>query len=391
MGLAARAGYGHVSGETVYERWWNEMMSPEHDGMAAMMGLTHKPFGTLSTGKPVIEYRMRNASGLEIRFLDLGGIVTTILAPDRQGRFDNVTLDQADMAGYEANPGHFGALIGRFANRIGGAAFTLGGKTYHLAANDGPNTLHGGTVGFDRAIWSVTAAQSGHALSAVLTHVSPDGDEGFPGTLRVEVAYSLNDDNEFRIDYQAVTTAETVLNLTNHAYFNLAGNDRGSTLDQIVQINAESYTPVDATGIPTGEIARVEGTPLDLRQPKPIAAGIRVAHPQILMQKGYDHNWVLDKPGPNAMTLAARAYDPSSGRVLEVETTEPGLQFYTGNYLGGGSAGTAGVAYRQSDAYCFETQHFPDSPNKPNFPSTTLLPGHIFRSSTVYRFKTDRG
>jgi aldose 1-epimerase len=367
------------------------MMSPESGGTPASMGLTHKPFGTHSTGKAVTEYRMRNALGLEIRFLDLGGIVTAILAPDRQGRFANVTLDQADMPGYEANPGHFGALIGRFGNRIGGAAFTLGGKTYHLAANDHGNTLHGGTVGFDRAIWSVTAAQSGQALSAVLTHVSPDGDEGFPGTLKVEVVYSLNDDNEFRIDYQAVTSAETVLNLTNHAYFNLAGNDRGSALDQIVQINAESFTPVDATGIPTGEIAPVDGTPLDLRQPKPIAAGIRVAHPQILMQKGYDHNWVLDKPSPNAMTLAARAYDPTSGRVLEVETTEPGLQFYTGNYLGGGTAGTAGVAYRQSDGYCFETQHFPDSPNKPHFPTTVLLPGHIFRSSTVYRFKTDRG
>jgi aldose 1-epimerase len=366
-------------------------MSPVNDNSLEVMGLTQKPFGILSTGKAVTEYRMRNAAGLEIRFLDLGGIVTAILAPDRQGRFDNVTLDQADMAGYEANPGHFGALIGRFGNRIGGAAFTLGGKTYHLAANDHGNTLHGGLVGFDRAIWGVTAAQSGQALSAVLTHVSPDGDEGFPGTLKVEVAYSLNDDNEFRIDYQAVTTAETVLNLTNHAYFNLAGAGQGSALDQIVQINAESYTPVDATGIPAGEIAPVAGTPLDFRQPKPIAAGIRIAHPQILMQKGYDHNWVLDKPGPHAMTFAARAYDPASGRVLEVETTEPGLQFYTGNYLGGGSVGTAGVAYRQSDGYCFETQHFPDSPNKPHFPTTVLLPGHIFRSSTVYRFKTDRG
>jgi aldose 1-epimerase len=366
-------------------------MRQTHGGGTTAMSLTHKHFGTLSSGRAVTEYRMRNAAGVEVRFLDLGGIVTTILAPDRQGRFANVTLDQADMAGYEKNPGHFGALIGRFANRIGGAAFTLGGTTYRLAANDHGNTLHGGLAGFDRAIWSVTAAQSGQALSAVLSHVSPDGDEGFPGTLKVEVVYSLNDEHEFRIDYQAVTTAETVINLTNHAYFNLAGNDQGSALDHIVQINAESYTPVGPTGIPTGEIASVAGTPLDLRHPKPIAAGIRVAHPQILMQKGYDHNWVLDKPGPHAMTLAARAYDPVSGRVLEVETTEPGLQFYTGNYLGGGSAGTAGVAYRQSDAFCFETQHFPDSPNKPQFPSTTLLPGHIFRSSTVYRFKTDRG
>jgi aldose 1-epimerase len=392
MGLPQRRGYaGFNNRGTEHERRWNDTMSPESSGTAVAMGLTHKPFGTLSSGKAVTEYRMRNVAGLEVRFLDLGGIVTAILAPDRQGRFANVTLDQSDMAGYEANPGHFGALIGRFANRIGGAAFSLGGQTYHLAANDHGNTLHGGIVGFDRAVWNVTAAQSGHALSAVLTHVSPDGDEGFPGTLRVEVVYSLNDENEFRIDYQAVTTAETVVNLTNHAYFNLAGNDQGSALDQIVQINAESYTPVGTDGIPTGDIAPVEGTPLDLRQPKPIAAGIRVAHPQILMQSGYDHNWVLDKPSPNAMTLAARAYDPASGRVLEVETTEPGLQFYTGNYLGGGSAGTAGVAYRQSDAYCFETQHFPDSPNKPHFPPTVLLPGHIFRSSTVYRFKTDRG
>jgi aldose 1-epimerase len=354
-----------------------------------IIGLTHRAFGTLSDGRMVTEYRMRNAGGFEVRFLDLGGIVTTILAADRQGRFANVTLDQADMAGYEVNPGHFGALIGRFANRIGGASFMLGGKTYPLAANDGPNTLHGGLKGFDRAIWSVMSAQSGHALSAVLSHVSPDGDEGFPGTLKVEVVYSLNDENEFRIDYRAETTAETVINLTNHAYFNLAGNDQGSVLDQIVSINADFYTPVDSGGIPTGEIAPVDGTPLDLRQAKPIAAGIRAAHPQILMQRGYDHNWVLNQPAPHTMTLAATAYDPASGRIMEVDTTEPGLQFYTGNYLGGGSAGTAGVAYRQSDAFCFETQHFPDSPNKPRFPTTVLLPGHSFRSSTVYRFKTD--
>jgi aldose 1-epimerase len=334
---------------------------------------------------------MRNAAGFEVRFLDLGGIVTAIMAPDRQGRFANVTLDQGDIATYEANPGYFGALIGRYANRIGGAAFTLGGKTYRLADNNDGNCLHGGLVGFDKAIWNVTAAQSGLTLSAVLTHVSPDGDEGFPGTLTVEVVYSLNDENAFRIDYQATTTAETVLNLTNHAYFNLAGNDRGSVLDHIVQINAESFTPVGANGIPTGEIAPVEGTPLDLRHPKPIAAGIRIAHPQILMQRGYDHNWVLDKASPHSMTLAARAYEPVSGRAMEVETTEPGVQFYTANYLGGGSAGTAGVAYRQSDAFCFETQHFPDSPNQPHFPTTVLQPGHIFRSSTVYRFKTDRG
>jgi aldose 1-epimerase len=353
-------------------------------------GLTHQLFGTLSDGRAVTEYRMRNARGFELRFLDLGGIVTAIMAPDRQGRFANVNLDQADMAGYEINPGHFGALIGRFANRIGGAAFTLAGKTYRLAANDGDNTLHGGVVGFDRAIWSVMAAQSGHALSAILSHVSPDGDEGFPGMLKVEVVYSLNDENEFRIDYRAETTAETVINLTNHAYFNLAGNDQGSVLDHIVSINADSFTPVDTAGIPTGEIALVDGTPLDLRQPKPIGAGIRVAHPQILMQRGYDHNWVLNKPAPHAMTLAATAYEPSSGRIMEVDTTEPGVQFYTANYLGGGSAGTAGVAYRQSDAFCFETQHFPDSPNKPSFPTTILLPGHSFRSSTVYRFKTDR-
>ena len=359
------------------------------DQTGEVTGLTHAIFGRLSDGRVVTEYRMRNADGFEVRFLDLGGIVTTILAPDRLGRFANVTLDQADMAGYEENPGHFGALIGRFANRIGGAAFTLGGKTYPLAANDGANTLHGGLKGFDRAIWSVMAAQSGHALSAVLSHVSPDGDEGFPGTLKVEVVYSLNDENEFRIDYRAETSAETVINLTNHAYFNLAGNDQGSVLGHILSINADFYTPVDTGGIPTGEIAPVDGTPFDLRQPKPIAVGIRVAHPQILFQRGYDHNWVLNQAAPHAMTLAATAYDPVSGRIMEVDTTEPGLQFYTANYLGGGSAGTAGVAYRQSDAFCLETQHFPDSPNKPRFPTTVLLPGHSFRSSTVYRFKTD--
>jgi aldose 1-epimerase len=353
-------------------------------------GLHNQPYGQLSDGRTVTEYRLRNAAGFELRFLDLGGIVTTIMAPDRQGQVANVNLDHADLALYERNPGYFGALIGRYANRIGGAGFTLGGKRYDLAANNGPNTLHGGNVGFDKAIWQVRAAQSGSALSAVLSHTSPDGDEGFPGTMKIEVVYSLQEENEFRIDYQATTTAETVINLTNHVYFNLAGNDQGSILDHIVEINAEHYTPVDLHGIPTGEIAPVEGTPLDFRTAKPIGAGIRMAHPQILRQNGYDHNWVLDKPAPQALTFAARAYEPKSGRIMEVETTEPGLQLYTGNYLGGGSAGTAGVAYRQSDAFCFETQHFPDSPNRPEFPTTVLQPGHIFRSSTIYRFKTDR-
>jgi aldose 1-epimerase len=353
------------------------------------IGLSHRPFGRLADGSEVTEHRMRTEDGVEVRFLDLGGIVTAILVPDRHGRLANVTLDQADMAGYEENPGHFGALIGRYANRIGGAAFPLHGKTYRLAANEKGNTLHGGVQGFDRAIWTVTAAQSGHALSAILSHTSPDGDEGFPGTLTVEVVYSLNEQREFRIDYRAETTAATVINLTNHAYFNLGGNDSGSVLEHLVEINADAFTPMDATGIPTGEIAPVDGTPFDLRYPKPIAAGIRIAHPQILLGHGYDHNWVLNKPAPHAMTLAARAYHPVSGRIMEVDTTEPGVQFYTANYLGGGSAGTAGRAYRQSDAFCFETQHFPDSPNKPSFPSTVLEPGHVFRSSTVYRFKTD--
>ncbi|GAB0119727.1 aldose epimerase family protein [Acidisoma sp. 7E03] len=361
-------------------------------GRASDMGisLSRQSAGRLSTGEEVTEYRMRNAAGFELRFLDRGGIVTALMAPDRHGRFANVTLDHADLPLYETNPGYFGAIIGRYANRLGGARFSLGGKTYSLAANNGPNTLHGGLAGFDKALWEVKAAQSGLTLSAVLSHTSPDGDEGFPGTLKVEVVYTVLEANEFRIDYQAVTTAETVINLTNHAYFNLAGNDQGSVLDHIVEINAERFTPVDLTGIPTGELAPVAGTPLDFRTPKPIGAGIRIPHPQILRQNGYDHNYVLEKPSPQALTFAARAYDPKTGRIMEVETTEPGLQFYTANYLGGGSAGTAGVAYRQSDAFCFETQHFPDSPNKPDFPTTTLLPGHIFRSTTLYRFKTDR-
>ncbi|HEX3984334.1 MAG TPA: aldose epimerase family protein [Acidisoma sp.] len=354
-------------------------------------GLHHESFGQLSDGRPVTQYRLRNAAGFELRFLDLGGIVTAIMAPDRNGHFANVNLDHVDLALYEQNPGYFGAIIGRYANRIGGAAFVLGGRHYPLEANDGPNCLHGGLKGFDKAVWDVHAAQSGAALSAVLKHTSPDGDEGFPGILKVEVVYSLQEENAFRIDYQATTTAETVINLTNHAYFNLAGNDQGSVLEHIVEISAETYTPVDPNGIPTGTVESVAGTPLDFRTPKPIGAGIRIPHPQILRQNGYDHNFVLDKPAPQALTFAARAYEPKSGRIMEVETTEPGLQFYTANYLGGGSAGTAGVAYRQSDAFCFETQHFPDSPNKPEFPTVVLQPGHIFRSTTIYRFKTDRG
>ena len=344
-------------------------------------------FGTLADGRDVAEYTLRNVSGMEVRLITFGGIVTAIKVPDRQGRFANVALGFDSLAKYEAEHPYFGAITGRYANRIGGGRFSLDGVEYRLFKNDGDNSLHGGAVGFDKRLWS--ASENGGAVE--LAYRSPAGEEGYPGNLDVRVRYSLDDSNGLRIDYAAETDAPTVLNLTNHSYFNLRGEGEGAIYDHILTLNADRYTPTDESQIPTGEIANVAGTPFDFRLAKTIGAGQRSAHPQILAAKGYDHNFVLNRAGleAGALGLAARVYEPASGRIMEVWTTEPGLQFYGGNFLDATLVGASGRLYRQSDGFALETQRFPDSPNKPGFPTTVLRPGERFTSATVYRFSTD--
>ncbi|HEX4261161.1 MAG TPA: aldose epimerase family protein [Acetobacteraceae bacterium] len=359
-------------------------------GVARADSLSHASAGKLSDGRAVDIYTMRNSHGMIVRFLSLGGTITQINTADRSGHVDNVVLGYPDLASYDSHTStYFGAIVGRYGNRIAKGTFQLDGHTYHLPINNGVNSLHGGTNGFNLQIWDVTPKQVPNGVAAVLSYTSPDGQDGYPGTLTVEVTYTLTDANALRIDYRATTDKPTVLNLTNHSYFNLDGNGSGSALDQQVQINADAYTPTDATQIPTGQIAPVAGTPMDFRTLHPIGASISAPFEQLVLAHGYDHNWVLNRTKPGALDFAARAYSPLTGRVLDVFTTEPGVQFYTSNYILGAFIGSSGTIYRQGDGYTFETQHFPDSPNHPNFPSTRLDPGQTFNSTTVFRFSTD--
>ncbi|MCY4146123.1 MAG: galactose mutarotase [Chloroflexi bacterium] len=344
-------------------------------------------FGRLANGEEIVEYTLQNARGMQVKFITYGGIITSIRVPDRGGRLANVALGFDSLAHYAGEHPYFGAITGRFANRIAGGRFVLDGVAYNLAKNDGPNSLHGGAVGFDRRVWQAQARDGAVALR----YHSPDGEEGYPGALDVVVRYGLDDDNALRIDYTAETDAPTVLNLTNHSYFNLLGEGEGSIDEHILTINAEEYTPTDAAQIPTGEIAPVENTPFDFRIPKAIGPGQRSAHPQIVRAKGYDHNFVLCRAGlaPGELGFAARVYELVSGRIMEVWTSEPGIQFYAGNMLDTTLVGSSGRLYRQSDGLALETQRFPDSPNQPHFPSVVLRPGERFRSTTVYKFSTD--
>jgi aldose 1-epimerase len=351
-------------------------------------GIRREPFGAVD-GRPVDRFVLTNGAGVRVAILNLGGIVQAIEAPDRTGRFANVVLGFATAAAYLTDGPYFGCVAGRYANRIAGGRFTLDGRAYQLAINNGPNHLHGGIRGFNKHLWEATERTDGDGLGVELRRVSPDGEEGYPGTLTVAVTYTLNGANALRIDYRATTDAPTILNLTNHAYFNLAGEGTGSVEGHELQLNAGRYTPTDPTLIPTGELAEVAGTPFDFTSPRPIGERLRDAgSPQIARARGYDHNFVLDRPQPDdgSPVPAARVREPGRGRILEVSTTEPGVQFYSGNFLDGTLAGTSGRAYRQGDGFCLETQHFPDSPNQPGFPSTVLRPGREYRSTTVFAF-----
>jgi len=348
--------------------------------------VSRAPWGKTPDGTPVERYTVKNSHGMTVRILSYGGIIQSLQAPDRRGHKANVVLGFDNLQDYVDKSPYFGAIIGRYANRIAKGTFTLDGTTYRLPVNDGPNTLHGGTKGFDKIVWTATTFTTPKTAGVVLRHTSPDGDMGFPGKLTTQVTYTLDQKNQLRMDYRATTDAPTVINLTNHAYFNLAGEGSGDIYDHRLKIWAKSYTPVDKTLIPTGEIAKVAGTPFDFRRSTAIGDRIREDDQQLIYGLGYDHNWVLDRSSGTGLQRAARARDPQSGRILTVSTTEPGLQFYSGNFLDSTLVGTSGRMYRQGDAFTLETQHYPDSPNQPNFPSTVLRPGEEFRSSTIYGF-----
>jgi aldose 1-epimerase len=331
-------------------------------------------------------YTLKNAHGIELKVLDYGGIIVSLKVPDRTGKLGDVVLGYDSLAGYERASPYFGAVIGRYGNRIAHGRFTLDGRTYALATNNGPNHLHGGVRGFDKVVWDVTPLEARDSVALILRRTSPDGEEGYPGTLHATVTYTLTSRNEVIFDYQATADRATPVNLTQHSYFNLAGDGSGDILGHVVTLNADHFTPVDSTLIPTGELHSVAGTPFDFRSPTPIGARIDADDVQLRYGRGYDHNFVLNKRGGESLTLGARVYEPSSGRVMEIHTTEPGLQFYSGNFLDGTLRGKNGVVYRHRYGFAMETQHFPDSPNKPGFPSTILRPGAEYRSRTIYAF-----
>jgi aldose 1-epimerase len=342
-------------------------------------------WGKLPESTPVELYTLTNSNGMEARITTYGGAVVSLTAPDRSGRYGDVVLGMDDLSGYLKGVPYFGALIGRYGNRIGHAQFQLAGKTYVLPKNDGDNCLHGGTRGFDKHVWSAREVESSDGPSLELTYISADGEEGFPGKLSARVIYTLTGKNELKIDYSATTDKDTVVNLTNHSYFNLAGAGEGDILNHEVTINADRFTPVDRSLIPTGELRAVTGTPFDFKHSTTPGARINQNDEQLRFGKGYDHNWVLNK-GNGGLTKAAEVYEPKSGRVMEVWTTEPGLQFYTGNFLDGSIHGKGGRAYVYRGAFCMETQHYPDSPNKPSFPTTELKPGATYHTTTIYHF-----
>jgi aldose 1-epimerase len=345
-------------------------------------------FGTTPQGSPVELYTFTNAHGLEVRAITYGGIIVSLRVPDKRGHLDDVALGLENLAAYLDNKPYLGAIIGRYGNRIAGAKFKLDGVTYSLAANNGPNTLHGGNTGFNKVLWRAESFDNAKGAGLIFTHTSPDGEEGYPGNLKVKVTYTLTDSNELIFDYEATTDKSTPVNLTQHTYFNLAGEGHGDILGHHLMLNADRFTPVDKNLIPLGELRSVKNTPFDFTKPTAIGARINQNDEQLVLGKGYDHNFVINRKGDSA-ELTARVHEPESGRIMEVYTTEPGVQFYSGNFLDG-VAGKNGHVYKQRYGFCLETQHFPDSPNQTAFPSTILRPGEIYRSRTMYKFSVEK-
>jgi aldose 1-epimerase len=360
-------------------------------------------FGTTPEGVKVFRYTLTNGQNMRVKIITYGGIIQSIEVPDRHGHKANVALGFNNLDDYLSRNPYFGCITGRYANRIAKGQFTLDGVDYQLDINNDPNSLHGGFEGFDKKVWEVTKEfRDKNGVGIELHYLSRAGEggeqvgdtdrvKGYPGDLDTYVTYTLTKDNAIRMDYRATTNAPTIVNLTNHTYFNLAGEGSGTIYDHELRLNAKHYTPVDPTLIPTGEIAPVAGTPLAFTRPVAIGARIRDSFPQLVIGRGYDHNFVLDRPSPDdkALILAARVREPTSGRVLKILTTEPGIQFYSGNFLDGTLVGTSGKMYRQGDGFALETQHFPDSPNHPNFPSTVLRPSQVYQTTTIYKFSTD--
>ena len=353
---------------------------------AAEPRISKQAFGT-ADGQAVELFTLTNARGAEAKIMTYGGVLVSLKIPDRQGKLADVVLGCENLEGYLKQTAFFGAIVGRYGNRIGKGKFSLNGHEYSLARNNGENHLHGGLKGFDKVIWSVKEIKGKAGVGLALSYVSKDGEEGYPGTMRVTVVYTLTNSNELKIDYAATTDKDTVVNLTHHSYFNLAGAGEGNILGHELMLNANRFTPVDDGLIPTGELQSVIGTPMDFLRPAKIGSRIENKDQQLTIGRGYDHNWVLNRKGAGP-GLAARVYEPTSGRVMEVYTTEPGIQFYTGNFLDGTITGKGGKVYQQRYGFCLETQHFPDSPNKPRFPSTVLKPGHPYKSTTTFKFST---
>jgi aldose 1-epimerase len=361
--------------------------------VGAAMTVTQAAFGTMPDGTAIDLFTLTNAHGIEVRLITYGAAIASLKTPDRDGRFEDIVTGFDTLGGYVERSRFFGAVVGRYANRIASARFTLDGRTYALAANNGDNHLHGGRVGFDKVVWKGAPFERDGTVGVVMTYVSKDGDEGYPGTVRVTVTYTLTPRDELTTDYSATSDKATPINLTNHSYFNLSGDGHGDVLRHLLTIDADRYTPTDAGQIPTGEHAPVAGTPFDFRRAEPIGVRIDAADEQIRRAAGYDHNFVLrgwSAASPDRLHHAARLVDPASGRTLDIATTEPGLQFYSGNKLDGSIVGKGGHVYGPRTALCLEPQHFPDSPNRTNFPSTILRPAQEFRSKTTYTFGVTR-
>lgn len=331
-------------------------------------------------------FNMVNKNGLEVTVSDFGGVITSLKTKDRSGKLEDIVQGYENIEDYKDNPPHLGALIGRFGNRIAGGKFELNGQIYELAVNQAPNHLHGGNVGFDKVLWNAKMVDVDGVKALELSYLSKDGEEGYPGNLNVVARYMLTDNDELRIDYEATTDKDTVLNLTNHSYFNLKGHDKGSILDHELKINADSFTATDANMIPTGELVNIAGTPLDFQTFHPIGERIDADYEPLRLGSGYDHNYVINSSKEGELTLAAEVYEKESGRVMEVLTTEPGVQLYTANFLEVDGAGKGGASYSPRSSFCLETQHFPDSPNRPEFPSTVLRKGEVYKQTTIYKF-----
>jgi aldose 1-epimerase len=347
--------------------------------------VTSRPFGVLPDGKEVTLYTVKNSQGVEMSVMNYGGIIVSLKVPDKNGKLDDVVLGYDSLSAYLKSNPYFGALIGRYGNRIAKGKFSLDGVQYMLPVNDGENHLHGGTKGFDKVYWDIQVPADSSSL--VLTYKSADGEQGYPGNLDMSVTYTLTDSNEVKVDYKATTDKKTVVNLTQHSYFNLSGNAAQDILSHQLMIAADQFLPVDKTLIPTGELKPVAKTPFDFNTLTAIGARINEQDQQLLAGKGYDHCWVLKNGESKSLQKVSELYEPNSGRLMEVWTTEPGIQFYSGNFLDGTLTGKGGVVYKHRTGLCLETQHYPDSPNKPAFPSVTLAPGETYQTSTVYTFK----